>query len=84
MYQIEFSKRARKDFLKLPKQYQKRLREKVDSLAVDPLIGKPLKGEYEGLFSLRMWPYRIVYMVIKKKLLVEIIEIPHRQSAYKN
>jgi len=30
------------------------------ALAVDPYIGKKLHGEYEGQYTLRVWPYRII------------------------
>jgi len=84
MYKVEFSRQAMKDLSKLPEQYKRRAQEKIDSIALDPLIGKPLEGEYKGLYSFRMWPYRIIYKIVKNKLLIEIIKVPHRQSAYKN
>jgi len=42
-----------------------------------------LEGEYRGQWSLRVWPYRIIYRVEKRKLIVLILEIAHRQGAYK-
>lgn len=83
MYIVEFTKTARKHLLKLPKEYQTRIRNRIDILLENPLSGKPLEGEYKGLFSLRVWPYRIIYKILKQKLIIEVIEIKHRQSAYK-
>lgn len=84
MYKVEFAKKARKHLLELPKSYQTRIRNRIDILASNPLSGKPLQGDHEGLFSLRVWPYRIIYKIIQQKLIIEVIEIKHRQSAYKN
>jgi mRNA-degrading endonuclease RelE of RelBE toxin-antitoxin system len=56
---------------------------RIDVLAENPLSGKPLQAEYEGLYSLRVWPYRIIYKILKQKLIIEVIEIKHRQGAYK-
>ncbi|KKS47709.1 MAG: hypothetical protein UV09_C0003G0054 [Candidatus Gottesmanbacteria bacterium GW2011_GWA2_42_18] len=44
------------------------------------MIGKPLKGELEGLRSLRSWPYRNVYEIKGKKII--IISVAHRPSVY--
>jgi mRNA-degrading endonuclease RelE of RelBE toxin-antitoxin system len=52
-------------------------------LASDPYVGKKLDGKYSGLYSLRVWPYRIIYSVIKNELMVSVIGIEHRQGVYK-
>jgi mRNA-degrading endonuclease RelE of RelBE toxin-antitoxin system len=52
-------------------------------LRSEAYLGKPLLGDLEGYFSLRVWPYRIIYKVYEKKLIVYVIEITHRQEAYK-
>lgn len=84
MYKIELSKKAEKHLLRLPKEFQARIRNKIVTLIKDPLAGKPLGGKFEGSYSIRVWPYRIIYKILKQKLIIEVIEIKHRQSAYKN
>lgn len=84
MYKVEFTKKAEKHLLKLPMVYQERIRNRIDNLVENPLSGKSLEGEYKGLYSLRVWPYRIIYKILKQKLIIEVIEIKHRQGAYKN
>lgn len=54
---------------------------KLGVLTNDPYSGKLLKGEFEGLRSLRAWPYRIIYQV--RKYQIVIYSITHRQSTYK-
>lgn len=83
MYKVEFTKKARKQLLKFPKEYQVRIRNKIDTLVSDPFSGKPLEGKYKGEYSLHVWPYRIIYLILKQKLIIEVIDIHHRQGAYK-
>jgi len=74
---------ARKSFRRLPRKDQERIRIEIDLLAENPYLGKKLEGEYEGKYSLRVWPYRIIYMFQKEKLTVYVLEIGHRQGVYK-
>lgn len=82
MYVI-FSREAEKDYSGLTKSEQKKVDRKLLYLSKDPLIGKLLGGELKGSYSLRAWPYRIIYQIIKKTLYIAIIRILHRQGAYK-
>lgn len=79
---IVLKKEAVKSFSKLPAQERKKIVKKLDLLRDSPLIGKALQGEYKGLFSLRAWPYRIIYRIEKKN--VVIYSVAHRQGVYKS
>lgn len=50
-------------------------------LAGDPLLGKNLKGDFEGLRSYRLGTYRIVYRFTRNS--AEIIHIEHRKDVYR-
>ena len=54
----------------------------LKNLAEDPFSGKKLHGERRGQYSMRAWPYRIIYKVYKKELIVLVIEFGHRQGIY--
>ncbi len=83
MYQIVFPKRAEKDINKIDKKYKPRIIAALFDLKEDPFLGKLLKGKLKGLYFLRIYPYRIIYKVYRKKLLIIVIRIAHRQKAYK-
>ena len=83
-YRIELSKKAEKSLEKIDKRFKTRIESVIDALSIDPFIGKPLEGEYKGLRSCRVWPYRIIYQIYKYELVILVINIRHRQSAYKN
>lgn len=80
---VILSKNAIKDYEKLPKSEQVKVRKKLVLLEQSPHYGKKLTGELEGVRSLRAWPYRIFYEINEAKDRVEVHEIKHRQGAYK-
>lgn len=82
MVRVILKRKAEKALLKLPKREQDKIRKKLHDLAESPLIGKPLRGEYQGCYSLRAWPYRILYRFCDD-IGVEVFSIAHRQGAYK-
>jgi mRNA-degrading endonuclease RelE of RelBE toxin-antitoxin system len=55
----------------------------LDAIEANPFFGKPLHGKYAGQYSVRVWPYRIIYKIYKSELLILVIEFDHRQGAYK-
>ncbi len=63
MYIVELKKKAEKELLALPRKDQQRILIAFDVLRENPMAGKMLEGEYKGLRSLRVWPYRILYAV---------------------
>lgn len=79
---VIFSKNAEKEFARLPKTEKKKILRKLLVLQDEPFAGKLLGGELQGLFSLRAWPYRIIYE-LKKTNKVIIHHILHRQRVYK-
>ncbi len=82
MPQIEYLPRVYRQLKKIPKVEQKKIIRKLELLAESPHSGKSLQGEYKGFFSLKAWPYRIIYKVRKSSLL--ICSIKHRREAYGN
>ena len=83
MYKVIVPKKIQKKIFKIPIPWQKRILLILKSLETDPFIGKKLEGKYKDCYSIRIWPYRIIYSVIKKELIIEVIEIEHRGGAYK-
>ena len=83
MYHIVFRRQAEKQLRKLATEQQKHVTEAIDSLRSNPFQGKKLAGEYDGFWGMRVWPYRIIYLIEKKKILIIIVRIGHRQGVYK-
>jgi len=78
---IKYKKSAYRSLDKFQSNERKKLLNKISQLAEYPASGKKLKGKYEGLRSLRVWPFRVVYEI--RNSTIVILSIIHRQSAYK-
>lgn len=83
MYQIVLKKAAQKSLKKTDERYKKRIMQTVFALADNPYLGKQLEGSLRGFYSMRVWPYRIVYKIYQHDLVILIVEIAHRQGVYK-
>jgi mRNA interferase RelE/StbE len=55
----------------------------LDYLAQNPESGSPLRGELKGLFKHRVGSYRIIYQILQKILLINVIDIGHRRDIYR-
>lgn len=80
---IILSKDTGKRYKRLPLPEQTKIHKKLMGLQQNPYEGKKLTGELEGIRSLRVWPYRILYEINKEKKTIEIHKIAHRQGVYK-
>jgi mRNA interferase RelE/StbE len=83
-YRVEFSPGAERDFRKLAREIQLRLRPRIDALAGNPrpVGAKKLKGGDE-LWRIRVEDYRIVYEVRDRILVVLVVRVAHRREAYR-
>lgn len=81
--EIGYSRLAQKSLRKFPKSKQYQLIQKISLLKNNPLAGKKLKGELRNFYSLRIWPYRLLYGIDPKANLIKIHKIEHRQGVYK-
>jgi len=88
MFTVHLNKRAQKDLLDLPKNDARRIRTTLNELAqeTDPwLLVKKLQGlEGVPLYSCRVGHYRIILTIDHGHLIIFVITIDHRRSAYRN
>lgn len=80
---IELSRDAVKQLEKLSKDESKKVDRKLRLLESTPLMGKKLSGKLGEEYSVRAWPYRIIYTIIDRDKTILIEKIEHRQGAYK-
>jgi mRNA interferase RelE/StbE len=83
---IEFSSLASRDLRKLARvnrNFLISLSKHIDSLAENPYLGKPLKGDKKGCYSLRYGDYRIIYEIYTAQKVVLIIRVGHRKEIYR-
>jgi|MudIll2142460700_1097286.scaffolds.fasta_scaffold45805_2 mRNA-degrading endonuclease RelE of RelBE toxin-antitoxin system len=78
---VRLSRTAEKALEDLEQRSLDRLKASVRELVDNPLLGKKLKGDFEGLRSYRLGTYRIVYRFTRES--VEIVSIDHRKDVYR-
>jgi mRNA interferase RelE/StbE len=80
---IRWERRAVKELASLRRKDQQRVFDAVGSLSEDPLRGKALSGTWKGFRRLRVGRYRIIYAFDGAEMLVLILRVAQRGSAYK-
>lgn len=81
-YTVIVPKRVQKEINRIDKRYQAKIKTALVLLSGDPLLGKRLEGERKNEWSFRVWPYRIIYQIENKKMIILIIKVGHRQGVY--
>jgi mRNA interferase RelE/StbE len=84
-YKIEWHEGALKDLDGLNREIARKIVERVKKyLAEDPLkIGKPLKGQFSGLWKYRYGDYRVIYVLDLEAMSIKILKVRHRKNVYK-
>lgn len=81
-YQVKLTPQAKKELEKIPKIYSEKIFNALSWLEKEPFIGKKLHGKFKNYYSWKVWPYRIIYRIFKKELLIFVVAIGHRQGVY--
>ena len=80
MYTVVLKRRAEKQYNALPAKDRAMVLAGLQGLREDPFSGKKLQGDLFGLYSLRVWPYRIIYSVQKRTITVTVVAIGQRKD----
>jgi len=84
-YHVEVKRSAAKALKKIPKADQKRIADKIDSLAED--LPNPDTTKMKGnnpFHRIRAGEYRIIYEIQEDVLLILVVKIGHRKDIYRN
>ena len=82
-YSVRIKGSAAKELGRIPNPMRRRIALAIDALAEQPFRGSVLKGEFRGLHRVRVGDYRIVYEVLDEMLVVLVVQVSHRQDAYR-
>ncbi len=91
-YKIEFDDLAEKQLCKLDKQSQEQIISFLESLlikinenGINPfLLGKPLMGDFKGLYRFRSGNFRLICKIKENKLIIYVLKIGHRKDIYES
>lgn len=79
---VKLSKDAQKQLEKLPKVEVKKVIRKIEQLGRFPYSAKKLSGKLGEQYSLKTWPYRIIYQIYPDDKTILILQVEHRQGVY--
>lgn len=82
-YSVVFSKKAKKDYDRLPAKDQIRVESVIELLEMDPFSGKKMQGDMAEYYTVRLWPYRILYTIERNIVTVTVVAIGHRKDVYR-
>ena len=80
---VNLTPKTFKEISKIPENQRKKIFKGLSSLENDPFSGKHLAGKLSGEYSLKVWPYRIIYEIDKESKTVWVHTVIHRQRAHK-
>ena len=82
-YAVEIGTAAKKDFRKLPRNVQKKIKPIIDSLSENPRPAgvESIKG-IKGAYRLRVGSFRVVYQVKDREVVVLVLRIADRKEVY--
>lgn len=86
-YRVEFTKSARLALTNdLPEKVAAAAFEFIaGALAENPKrLGKQLREPLYPLYSGRRGEYRVIYRIVGRRLVIEIVSVVHRRDAYRN
>jgi mRNA interferase RelE/StbE len=85
MFRITIKKSAIKELETVPKLFRLKIIEAIDNLAVNPRPSgvKKLEGP-KNSYRVRVGHYRVVYEIIDRELIVEVIKVGDRKEVYRN
>ncbi len=92
-YSLEVNEKATKEILSLNKNIRNFILDELDSFILNfdenyerELIKstkiKVLKGQYKGLYRLKLRTYRVIYEKQNEKLEILVLRVSHRKDVY--
>ena len=83
-YAVQIAPGAEREFSKLAREIQLRIRPRIDALANDPRPAGAMKlrGQ-EDLWRIRVGDYRVLYEVHDRILYVLLVRVAHRREVYR-
>ena len=79
-FRIEFTPRFRRRLKALDRAVQIQILRQIKGLEKSPYVGKPLRGVWKGIYSLRIGDYRLLYKIADER--VFLLTVGHRKAVY--
>lgn len=82
MYQVRMERKAQKQLAKIANPYYSKIKTAILDLGNEPRPSgcKKLKGR--NGYRIRVADYRVIYEIIDRELIVDVIDLGHRKDIY--
>ena len=77
-YFVSIPKVVLKSMAKIPLPWRARIQKAIDSLEYNPFLGEKMGGALGNRRKIRVWPYRIMYILKEDIAFITIVEVEHR------
>ena len=81
-YRLVSTKEFLKNLERLDKRINQRIISSIEDLPRNPFLGKHLRGELKGMYSLRVGEYRVVYSIDERNRELVVHAAKHRSKVY--
>jgi mRNA-degrading endonuclease RelE of RelBE toxin-antitoxin system len=78
-HQVKVKPVVKRELSSLPYRDKLRILAVLATLQSRPLAGKKLLGKFSALYTIKVWPYRIVYKILPEYSLVLVVRISNRK-----
>jgi len=82
-YEVEFRPSARKSLDKVPRKDRLRIEGAIELLRSDPYPPAAIKLTERNEYRVRVGNYRVVYDIVKGRLVILVLAIGHRKDVYR-
>jgi len=82
-YRLNYLPAAQKSIEHLPRDMQRRLLDRIETLSFNPRPPGCVKLTGQDAYRIRVGEYRVVYTIYDDRLLVLIIDVGHRREVYR-
>jgi mRNA interferase RelE/StbE len=83
-YRIEYSRRAQREIDELQPQLRQRVLKEIDDLMHDPRPPGCKKLVQHDEWRIKVSDWRIIYEINDRVVLVKVVRVSHRSSAYRD
>ena len=84
IYSIEVSRAAHKALKDIPHTDVRKIRDKIEKLKKEPLPnGSEKLAGNDDFYRIRSGDYRIIYQILRKKLIILVVKVGHRREVYR-
>ena len=82
-YKLLFKRSVTKDLRRIEKADVQRILQAINALVIDPRGPGCKKLSGQNFYRVRLGAYRIIYQIRDKELVIIVIKVAHRSTAYR-